>query len=80
MVALPAEISSIQCPAISAHGSRRAVCTDEASAYARPAHEKINHSEYMRGTGTVYTNGVESFWLMLKRAYKCTFHKISPGA
>ena len=24
------------------------------------------------------TNGVESFWSMLKRAHKGTFHKISP--
>ncbi|MCS1414402.1 MAG: hypothetical protein M2R46_02125 [Verrucomicrobia subdivision 3 bacterium] len=38
--------------------------------------KEINHSEYV--CGTVHPNGVESFWLMLKRAYKGTFHKISP--
>ncbi len=31
--------------------------------------------EYVRGQ--VHTNGVESFWSMLKRAHKGTFHKIS---
>ena len=25
-----------------------------------------------------HTNGIESFWSMLKRAHKGTFHKISP--
>ncbi|MCS1412541.1 MAG: hypothetical protein M2R46_00248 [Verrucomicrobia subdivision 3 bacterium] len=51
-------------------------CTDEAAAYAGFAHEEINHSEYV--CGTVHPNGVESFWPMLKRAYRGTFHKISP--
>ena len=26
----------------------------------------------------IHTNGVESFWSLLKRAHKGTFHKISP--
>ena len=26
----------------------------------------------------VHTQGIESFWSMLKRAHKGTFHKISP--
>ena len=41
-------------------------------------HEAVNHSalEYVRGD--VHTNGVESFWSMLKRAHKGTFHKMSP--
>ena len=25
-----------------------------------------------------HTNGIESFWSMLKRAYTGTFHKLSP--
>ena len=33
-------------------------------------------SEYVRGD--VHTNGIESFWSMLKRAHKGTFHKMSP--
>ena len=28
--------------------------------------------------GMAHTNGIESFWSMLKRAHKRTFHKISP--
>ena len=56
------------------------VYTDEAKAYSglsRP-HERVKHSiqEYVRGQ--VHVNGVESFWSMLKRAHKGTFHKISP--
>ncbi len=33
-------------------------------------------SEFVKGQA--HTNGVESFWSMLKRAHKGTFHKISP--
>ena len=41
-------------------------------------HETVKHSvaEYVRDM--VHTNGVESFWSMLKHAHKGTFHKISP--
>ena len=41
-------------------------------------HETVKHSvgEYVRDQ--VSTNGMESFWSMLKRAHKGTFHKISP--
>ena len=28
--------------------------------------------------GMAHTNGIESFWSMLKRAHKGTFHKIGP--
>lgn len=56
------------------------VYTDEAAAYeGLPfAHESVKHSvsEYVRDKA--HTNGVESFWSMLKRAHKGTFHKISP--
>ena len=56
------------------------VYTDDASAYeGLPfAHESVKHSvsEYVRDQA--HTNGVESFWSMLKRAHKGTFHKISP--
>ena len=54
--------------------------TDEAKAYAGMpefAHEAVNHSakEYVRGMAS--TNGMESFWAMLKRGYQGTFHKFS---
>ncbi len=54
------------------------VYTDGSSAYrGRENHEAVAHSvgEYVRGM--VHTNGVESFWSMLKRAHKGTFHKLS---
>ena len=61
------------------------VYTDDAAAYRslptmfnRLHHESVNHSvgEYIRGQA--HTNGIESFWSMFKRAYKGTFHKLSP--
>ena len=56
------------------------VFTDEHGAYRGLvgfAHESINHSvgEYVRGQA--HTQGIESFWAMLKRAHTGTFHKIS---
>ena len=53
------------------------VYTDEASAYdGLENREAVKHSvaEYVRGQA--HTNGVESFWSMLKRAHKGTFHKL----
>ena len=56
------------------------VYSDEASAYeGLPfTHEAVKHSvaEYVRGMA--HTNGIESFWAMLKRAHTGTFHKMSP--
>ena len=56
------------------------VYTDEARAYKgiEREHEAVKHSvsEYVRGQA--HTNGMESFWSMLKRAHAGTFHKISP--
>ena len=54
--------------------------TDEARAYARMpefTHEAVNHSakEFVRDMA--HTNGMESFWAMLKRGYTGTFHKFS---
>ena len=56
------------------------VYTDEAKAYkgVEREHEAVKHSvgEYVRSMA--HTNGMESFWSMLKRAHSGTFHKISP--
>jgi transposase-like protein len=52
--------------------------TDESALYARTGnHESVKHSarEYVRGE--VHTNGMESFWSMLKRGYVGTFHRLS---
>ncbi len=57
------------------------VYTDEAKAYnaLKPGydHHAVNHSvgEYVRGQA--HTNGIESFWSMLKRGYQGTYHKMS---
>ena len=60
------------------------VYTDDATAYRglpnmlnQYKHESVRHSvaEYVRDLA--HTNGIESFWSMLKRAHKGTFHKIS---
>lgn len=54
------------------------VYTDNASPYQSfENHETVTHShmEYVRGP--VHTNGVESFWSLLKRAHVGTFHKFS---
>jgi transposase-like protein len=41
-------------------------------------HASVNHSggEYVRGE--VHTNGIESFWALLKRGYYGTYHSFSP--
>ncbi len=52
--------------------------TDENSSYGGlENHESVNHSvgEYVRGKA--HTNGMESFWSMMRRGYDGTFHHIS---
>ena len=55
------------------------VYTDEAAAYVGMPfeHKAVNHSagEYVRDMA--HTNGIESFWAMLKRGYQGTFHHFS---
>ena len=55
------------------------VFTDTAAIYDKlDHHETVNHSkgEYVRGA--VHTNGIESFWALLKRGYHGTYHWMSP--
>ncbi len=55
------------------------VYTDGETGYVGlPKHEVVRHSvgEYVRDMA--HTNGMESFWSMLKRAHMGTFHKLSP--
>ncbi|MCY3968811.1 MAG: IS1595 family transposase [Acidobacteria bacterium] len=55
------------------------VFTDDASGYrGLPNHETVKHSVGEYVAGRVHTNSIESFWSMLKRAHKGTFHKLSP--
>ena len=55
------------------------VYTDEAKAYEGMPfkHETVKHSvsEYVNDQAS--TNGIESFWALLKRGYHGTFHHIS---
>ena len=39
--------------------------------------EQVNHSVKEYVNGQAHTNGIESFWAMLKRGYHGTFHKMS---
>ena len=56
------------------------VCTDDHRSYLGLKdyeHQSVNHSggEYVRGR--FHTNGIESFWALLKRGYYGTFHFFS---
>ena len=54
------------------------IYTDEALAYKRlPNQEAVRHASFEYVRGGRHTNGVESFWSMLKRANMGTFHKLS---
>ena len=55
------------------------VYTDQGAGYQGMPfdHETVNHSvsEYVRDQA--HTNGIESFWSMLKRGYHGTYHHMS---
>ena len=54
------------------------VYTDDARAYiGLPNHESVKHSVSEYVNGQAHTNGVESFWAVLKRAYHGVYHQIS---
>lgn len=56
------------------------VYTDDAKAYEGipNPHQTVKHSVSQFVDGMAHTNGIESFWAMLKRGHKGTFHKMSP--
>ena len=55
------------------------VYTDESPIYADlPNHETVRHSVGQYVADQAHTNGIESFWAMLKRAYHGTYHHFSP--
>ena len=43
-----------------------------------PKHQAVRHSVSEWVAGQAHTNGIESFWAMLKRAFHGTFHHFSP--
>jgi transposase-like protein len=57
------------------------VFTDEHSGYRRLSgsfcHHSVKHGVGEYVNGMAHTNGIESFWAMLKRGYKGTYHKMS---
>jgi transposase-like protein len=57
------------------------VFTDEHKGYrdlaASFAHHTVKHSVGEYVNGMAHTNGIESFWAMLKRGYKGTYHRMS---
>lgn len=53
--------------------------TDEASAYeGLTNHKAVRHSVGTYVDGQAHTNGLESFWAMLKRGYHGVYHRMSP--
>ena len=55
-----------------------AVYTDEHSAYdGLRNHTAVKHGAGQFVNGMAHTNGVESFWSLLKRGYHGTYHKMS---
>ena len=54
------------------------VYTDEHSGYDWVQNrEMVRHSAKQYVDGQVHTNGIESFWALLKRGYMGTYHKMS---
>ena len=64
------------------HVARAAmVYSDDFASYGKliwHRHRTVNHSAGEYVAGETHTQGIEGFWAMFKRAYKGTFHKISP--
>ena len=55
------------------------IFTDEARAYdGLPNRETVRHSVSEYVNGQAHTNGMESFWGILKRGYHGTYHRMSP--
>ncbi len=57
------------------------IYTDEAVAYKKLhgyRHKSVKHSVGQYVDDMAHTNGMESFWAMLKRGYHGTYHKMSP--
>ena len=54
------------------------VYTDEHMGYrGLPNHQSVKHLVGAHVDGMAHTNGIESFWSMLKRGYKGTYHSMS---
>ena len=58
--------------------SKAKIYTDESLAYEGLNREAVRHSTGEYVNGQVHTNGIESFWAMLKRGFYGTYHHMSP--
>ena len=61
---------------------RSTACTDQLTGYVGLTkfgyeHQAVNHGAKQFVDGMAHTNGIESFWSMLKRGYVGTYHYIS---
>ena len=55
------------------------VYTDESNVYlSLPNHKAVNHGIGKYVDGQAHTNGMESFWSLMKRGYHGTYHRMSP--
>ena len=55
------------------------VFTDEWHGYkGLPKHKPVKHSVGHWVDGQAHTNGLESFWSLMKRGYHGIYHKMSP--
>ena len=55
------------------------IYTDDAGGYrGLPNHTAVRHGVGQWVNGQAHTNGLESFWSLMKRGYHGTFHKMSP--
>ncbi len=53
--------------------------TDDHGGYhGLPNHKAVRHSVREYVNGQAHTNGIESFWAVLKRGYYGTYHRMSP--
>lgn len=61
-------------------GPRTLVYTDTAGVYydLPRMHYTVNHSAGEYVNGMAWTNGIESFWALLKRGYMGVYHQMSP--
>ena len=73
------DAKTLQSFVIEAAADGATVYTDDAKAYKGMPfeHESVKHSVGEYVSGMAHTNGIESFWAMLKRGHKGVYHKMS---
>ena len=70
--------SLLQFLAMNASGSAHVYSDGNRAYQGLPQHTAVRHSVSEYVAGQAHTNGIESFWAMLKRAFHGTFHHFSP--